>query len=1039
MASTADQVLRPVHLGQADVPNADHSDPLCFSFGATEQSAFPTVTAAFFHHAEARPADIAARDLSGTSPREITYSELACRSRRLALQLRNLGVKPGDRVPLVVKRSIEMLVGIFAVLACGAQYVPLDGGVVPDSVLRVVLQQSGGGLALCLSSTEYRITSLDDLCCKVVIIGDKSNSSDFANEHESYPFEAGFVDLARADHGCYVIYTSGTTGAPKGVNITHRNVTNLICLAPGNLGVQPGTRVGSVLNISFDMAAWEILGCLCNGGTLVMRGSKWEPALEQIDVLICTPSILAKYSPETYPSIKVVATAGEPSGQRIADIWATHGTYYNCCGPTETTIVNTMHKHRAGGDLTIGAPTPNNSVYVLDEDLNPVPVGESGVMWAGGHGISRGYVGLPAVTLAKYKPDIFANDGSLMYNTGDLGRWRSDGSLDILGRVDDQVKVKGFRVELDGISASMNSFPGVNRATALLVLGEIHGFLEPASIDQEALREHLAARQPYYAVPSHFHKLDALPETGNGKLDKKALRRMADPSLPTDAVILRSSASSSGMSETTTAQGSPATRSSGTSLKSHNSRSQLTSLSSHSSTIFEEKPAPLDLTADIPDKKIRKPFRGIVYRIFIVYRFLFSLVGLLNLAALISIFVIGVDRSWLSTMTAINLALAVMMRQDFVINALYTVCCSVPKSWPLFIRRRCGKIYHFGGMHSSAAVCAGIWLMASNIASLTCQVTPGACAGTKLQQSVATAIISRLLVGLFFFMFVFAYPTMRKRYHDLFERVHRFVGWTMLGLFWVEVVLSTNDTKPPGQSLGAACLRVPALWLLVLATCCIASSWLFLRKVPVDAEVLSNHAVRLHFDYTVPVNGSFTRISRRPLVEWHSFATIPAPKPVDGRSKGYSLVVSNAGDWTKSAIMNPPTHLWVRGVPTCGVMRIATLFRRVVVIATGSGIGPLLGHIQDVSCPTQLIWSTPNPEATFGKPLLDTIREKIPDAVIHDTKILGRPDLVRMGYNLVRSFGAEAVIIIANEKITKKVVYGLETRGVPAYGAIWDS
>ncbi|KAK8002405.1 splicing factor [Apiospora arundinis] len=493
------------------------------------------------------------------------------------------------------------------------------------------------------------------------------------------------------------------------------------------------------------------------------------------------------------------------------------------------------------------------------------------------------------------------------------------------------------------------------------------------------------------------------------------------------------------MSETTTAQGSPATRSSGTSLKSHNSRSQLTSLSSHSSTIFEEKPAPLDLTADIPDKKIRKPFRGIVYRIFIVYRFLFSLVGLLNLAALISIFVIGVDRSWLSTMTAINLALAVMMRQDFVINALYTVCCSVPKSWPLFIRRRCGKIYHFGGMHSSAAVCAGIWLMASNIASLTCQVTPGACAGTKLQQSVATAIISRLLVGLFFFMFVFAYPTMRKRYHDLFERVHRFVGWTMLGLFWVEVVLSTNDTKPAGQSLGAACLRVPALWLLVLATCCIASSWVFLRKVPVDAEVLSNHAVRLHFDYTVPVNGSFTRISRRPLVEWHSFATIPAPKPVDGRSKGYSLVVSNAGDWTKSAIMNPPTHLWVRGVPTCGVMRIATLFRRVVVIATGSGIGPLLGHIQDVSCPTQLIWSTPNPEATFGKPLLDTIREKIPDAVIHDTKILGRPDLVRMGYNLVRSFGAEAVIIIANEKITKKVVYGLETRGVPAYGAIWDS
>ncbi|KAK8066875.1 hypothetical protein PG997_013622 [Apiospora hydei] len=972
MASVPEQELRPVHLGQAVVANADRSDPLCFSFGTNERSAFPTVTSAFFYHAEARPADIAARDLSGNSPREITYSELASQSRRLALQLRKLGVKPGDRVPLVVKRSIEML---------------------------VVLQQSGGALALCLPSTEHRIAGLDGVSCKAVIIGDHNKADDLTNEHESYPFEDGFVDLAREDYGCYVIYTSGTTGTPKGVNISHKNVTNLVCLAPGNLGIQPGTRVGSVLNISFDMAAWEILGCLCNGGTLVMRGSTWGPALERIDVLICTPSILAKYSPDAYPSIKVVATAGEPSGQRIADLWATHGTYYNCCGPTETTIVNTMHKHRPGGDLTIGAPTPNNSVYVLDEDLSPVPLGEPGVMWAGGRGISRGYVGLPAATLAKYKPDIFANDGSLMYNTGDLGRWRSDGSLDILGRVDDQVKVKGFRVELDGISASMNSFPGVRRATALLVLGEIHGFLEPASIDLDALRQHLSARQPYYAVPSHFHGLEALPETGNGKLDKKVLRRMADPSLAIDEIVLTSKASSSSMSDTT-AQGSSG------------AQSPLTTLSSHSSTIFSEKNPQLDLTGDIPEKKIRKPFRGLVYRIFIVYRFLFSLVGLSNLAALVAIFVTGVDRHWLSTMTAINLALAVMMRQDFIINALYTICCTVPKSWPLFIRSRCAKIYHFGGMHSSAAVCAGIWLLASNVASVTCQALPDTCARTKLRQSVTTAVISWLLTGLFLFMFVFAYPTMRKRYHNVFERVHRFVGWTMLGLFWVQVIISTNDTKLPGQSLGAACVRVPALWLLAVATCCIATSWLF----------LPSHA---------SLGG--------PLIEWHSFATIPAPKPANGRNKGYSLVVSNAGDWTKQAIKNPPTHLWVRGVPTCGVMRIATLFRRVVVIATGSGIGPLLGHIQNASCPTQLIWSTPNPEKTFGKPLLDTIAEKIPDAIIHDTKLLGRPDLVKMGYNLCRSFGAEAVIIIANEKITKKVVYGLETRGVPAYGAIWDS
>jgi ferredoxin-NADP reductase len=129
----------------------------------------------------------------------------------------------------------------------------------------------------------------------------------------------------------------------------------------------------------------------------------------------------------------------------------------------------------------------------------------------------------------------------------------------------------------------------------------------------------------------------------------------------------------------------------------------------------------------------------------------------------------------------------------------------------------------------------------------------------------------------------------------------------------------------------------------------------------------------------------------------------------------------------------------VRGIPTCGVARVATLFNRVVLIATGSGIGPLLGHIQNPTFAYRLIWSTPDPDTTFGAPLLATIRHHDPDAIIHDTKMSGRPDLVKMGYNLTKHFSAEAVIVIANEKATKKVVYGLETRGIHAYGAIWDS
>ena len=723
----------------------------------------------------------------------------------------------------------------------------------------------------------------------------------------------------------------------------------------------------------------------------------------------------------------------------MAGLWASHLTYWNGCGPTETTIVNTMQKHTPGRPLSVGGPTPNNKVYILDSELEQVPIGTAGTIWAGGTGVSRGYVGLPDLTREKYLLDKFAADGSMMYNTGDVGLWLPDGTVQIQGRRDDQVKVKGFRVELDGISACLCTAPDVTKAVVLLIDGKLHAFLQSTSCDVPTVRESTKALLPYYAQPSAYHVVQSLPLTTNGKADKRALEELA--------INSATSPSSDGGTDEPPAAADHR-------VSHRSTESNTTTGSADSGTMLlkkekmEEKVEKIDINitdAPVPDKDLPQPFRGLIYRVFIPYRFLFSLVYLLNIAAAIAVYIHGPDPSWLGTLVAINLALAVLIRQDFVINAVYTVSCSFPKTWPLWLRASAAKIFHLGGVHSSAASCAALWLLVTNITDAVC-LTRGPCQNYP-PRSIAYTVLSWVLTACFMAMLTFAYPAFRKANHNFFERFHRFTGWSMLGLFWAQTMVSIHDAAKldDAASFTSVALATPAMWLLAAATASVALSWCFLRKVPVVSEVLSDHAVRLHFDYTVPVNGSFSRLSFRPLVEWHSFATIPAPArhgpPEDPERfpAGYSLMVSNAGDWTKHCIKNPPRHMWVRGVPTCGVMRIATLFNRIVVVATGSGIGPCLGHLQNPTCETRVLWSTRDPERSFGPHVVRSIKEKVDDAVIWDTNALGRPDMVRLSYNMAKDFDAEAVIIIANEKITKRVVYGLETRGIPAYGAIWDS
>ncbi|KAF9266805.1 hypothetical protein L218DRAFT_751485 [Marasmius fiardii PR-910] len=444
----------------------------------------------------------------------------------------------------------------------------------------------------------------------------------------------------------------------------------------------------------------------------------------------------------------------------------------------------------------------------------------------------------------------------------------------------------------------------------------------------------------------------------------------------------------------------------------------------------EKQPWQGYLDDQLPEKTQGHYVRNLRHQLFTVYHRLFGVVFIVNMAIFIWYCVKGATIPQLGAVTTGNLFTSILMRQDYVINAFFAVFChSIPLSWPLWIRQMFSRVYHLGGIHSGTGVSGTIWLILF-AAKATYEKSRG-----PTQVSVATIVIMYCILLLLLLMIIFAYPTFRQKFHNSFERVHRFMGWTAAGLLWALSILVVKDYKQPGQSLHYALKFSPAFWLTVVLTASIILPWLRLRKVPVKCEVLSDHALRIFFDSNAnAMPGSFMRISQSPLWEWHSFATIREP----GKT-GYSMIISQAGDWTTNIIQNPPEKLWVRGIPVCGVVHIVPMFRRVLLVATGSGIAPLIPQILAKTTDMRLLWTSPNVLKTFGSKLVDEIMEKAPDAIIYDTRIHGRPDMVKITNRIVDEYKPEAVVIISNEPLTRKVVYGMMSRGVLAFGAIWDS
>lgn len=442
-------------------------------------------------------------------------------------------------------------------------------------------------------------------------------------------------------------------------------------------------------------------------------------------------------------------------------------------------------------------------------------------------------------------------------------------------------------------------------------------------------------------------------------------------------------------------------------------------------------------TYPLPGKPRNRFVRYLRWNFFSMYRKMFAAVFIANVVAAI-VFLAQLRYHTTSTTmyenaataAAANFCVGILMRNEHVVNALFIIACSVPHSAPLWVRRQAAKVYSYGGVHSACGVSGAIWYII-----FTGLLVNEFHRRNSVETGVATT--SGIILLLLVFILALAHPFLRMRFHNLFESVHRFAGWSVVGVFWAQtILLSLAASRRANQPLGLILARTPTFWFLAVITCCIVYPWTRLRRREVKVDQLSKHAARLHFNYRTMETSLGVRITDAPLKETHAFATIPN---YDNKP-GFSCIVSNAGDWTKKIINNPPKKIWVKGAPTLGVIRVALMFKKILVITTGSGIGPCLSILQaKPDYPMRVLWSAKCPGDTYGPEVMSSVFRADPDAIVVDTEKTGRGRLHALAYSMFLESGAEAAVVISNPVVTKKVVYALETRGIPVFGAIFDS
>ncbi|MBW5420172.1 amino acid adenylation domain-containing protein [Streptomyces sp. BG9H] len=464
-----------------------------------------------------------------------SYAELNTRANRLAALLRERGVGPGMRVGLCLRRNVDVPTSILAVLKTGAAYVPLDPAHPParvaeiaaDAQLRTVIAHADTGRTV--AEADVPVVTLDD-------VRDELAALPGGNP----PLAAGPGDVA------YVIYTSGSTGKPKGVLLEHRGVVNFIDSTRDLFELTPADRVLGFASSTFDVSVFETFSALLTGARLCLATDderlsidRLQALMEQagITVIDLPPTVMPLLAPENFTELRIAFVGGEAFSGELVNRWNPGRRLFNGYGPTECTVTMIVEECPGTWDTSppIGLPMANHVAHVLDRDLRQVPVGVPGELVVGGGGLARGYLDRDELTAEKFIPDPFGTaPGGRLYRTGDLVKRLPDGRLVFLGRLDQQVKIRGLRIELGEVESALTGFEGIGPVSVRTRADDngdkyLVGYLTGVTEEQvPAVREHLGARLPSYMIPSYFVVLDELPLTSSGKVD---WRRLPAPDL----------------------------------------------------------------------------------------------------------------------------------------------------------------------------------------------------------------------------------------------------------------------------------------------------------------------------------------------------------------------------------------------------------------------------------------------------------------------------------------------------------------------------